>query len=107
MWGIEDEVPVFLLAGNRKECILLDGLALRILLIHMAKYESHLLPIPELQSSFELSKPEWTARGNAKSLIMLFLWTCLALISMADANQRIHEFPYMSWHNLPDVTGLK
>lgn len=51
-------MPVFLLAGNRKECILLDGLALRILFIHMARYESHLLPIPELQSSFELSKPE-------------------------------------------------
>lgn len=98
---------VFLLAGNRKDCTLLKELVLRTLFIHTARHEFHLLPVPELKSSSELSKPDRTARGNAKSLIMLFLWASLALSSMADANQRIHEFLYISWHNLPYVTGLK
>lgn len=38
-----------------------------------------LFPIPELKSPFELSKPDWAARGNAKSSIMLFLWTYLSI----------------------------
>lgn len=49
---------MFLLAENRKDCTLLGGLVLRILFIHMARCKSHLLPIPELKSSFELSNPD-------------------------------------------------
>lgn len=48
---------VFLLAGNRKDCTLLDGLVLRILFIQTAGHEFHLLPVPELKSSSGLSKP--------------------------------------------------
>lgn len=49
---------MFLLAENRKDCTLLGGLVFRILFIHTARYKSHLHLIPELKSSFEVSKPD-------------------------------------------------